>query len=259
MNYKEIFAALEKYAPIKLSDEIVKSENGYDNSGIILANDGEIKNIAFALDLTVGAVGFAVEKNCDMIVTHHPAIYRPVKNLGENSPVRLAAKNDMAVISMHLNLDCAETGVDYYLAEGLGGKIEKIFEPLGKNVGYGRLSAVSGVTLNELADRYKKVFNTDKVWLYGDKNRKINKIASFCGAGLDEKAVDCAAESGADAVVSADIPHHVLLCALEKGLCALACTHYDTEIYGFEKFFRFAAERLKNENIYFYRDERLSQ
>ena len=55
MNYKEVFAALEKYAPLKLSDELVKAENGYDNSGIILANDGEIKNIAFALDLTVGA------------------------------------------------------------------------------------------------------------------------------------------------------------------------------------------------------------
>lgn len=126
MNYKEVFAALEKYAPLKLSDELVKAENGYDNSGIILANDGEIKNIAFALDLTVGAVEFAKEKNCNLIVTHHPAIYRPVKSLGENSPLRLAAKNNIAIISIHLNLDCAEKGIDYYLAEGLGGKVIKI-------------------------------------------------------------------------------------------------------------------------------------
>ena len=70
--------------------------------------------------------------------------------------------------------------------------------------------------------------------------------------------VRAAVENGAEVVVSADIPHHVLLSALENGLCVLACTHYDTEIYGFEKFFRFAAERFKNENIYFYRDERLS-
>ena len=258
MNYKEVFAALEKYAPLKLSDELVKAENGYDNSGIILANDGEIKNIAFALDLTVGAVEFAKEKNCNLIVTHHPAIYRPVKSFGENSPLRLAAKNNMAIISMHLNLDCAEKGIDYYLAEGLGGKVIKISEPLGKNEGYGRLSAVSGITTEQLAEKYKNTFNTDKVWVYGDKDRKITKIASFCGAGLDENAVNCAVENGAEVVVSADISHHVLLSALENGLCVLACTHYDTEIYGFEKFFRFAAERFKNENIYFYRDERLS-
>ena len=258
MNYKQIFEILCEFAPISLSDEIVKAENGYDNSGVILANEGEIKGAVFCLDITRGAVDYAIANGCNLIVTHHPAIYRPVKNLGENSPLLKAAANGIAVISMHLNLDCAKQGIDYWFAKGLGGKITEITEPLGENVGYGRISEVSPATIEEIAENYKKTFSTDKVWLYGEKGRKIDKIASFCGAGLDEVAVSAALAHGAQMVASADIPHHVLLSALESGLAVLSCTHYDTEIYGFEKFFLYAKEKLKIEKVFFRRDERLS-
>ena len=133
MNYREVFEKLCEYAPIELSDKLVALENGYDNSGIIVGNTGDIEKILFCLDLTGESVKAAIEKGVNLIVTHHPAIYNPLKSISENSALYNCVKNNVAVISMHLNLDCAKTGVDYCLAEGLGGKITEILTPLGEN------------------------------------------------------------------------------------------------------------------------------
>ncbi len=254
MNAKELFARLCEYAPIKLSDELVALENGYDNSGIILDCDTDTKKVLFCLDLTHESVDYAIGKGCGIIVTHHPAIYRPIKGLNEQNPLLRCAFSGISVISMHLNLDCAREGVDFCLSKGLGGNDIKILTKLGEDVGYGRVASVNA-TAGEIFELYKKEFSTEKAWLYGDENQKITKIASFCGSGLGEKEVDEAIENGAQIVVSADIPHHVLLSALEKGLCVLSCTHYSTENYGMKKFAEHFAKILK-EKIYFFDDER---
>ena len=93
-------------------------------------------------------------------------------------------------------------------------------------------------------------------WIYGDKNKRITKYASFCGAGLGDEEVEQAIAAGAELVVSADIPHHVLLNAIQKGLCVLSCTHYGTENYGMKKFSEKCAAEIKNLKIYFFEDER---
>lgn len=126
MNCKRIFEELNRLAPLTLSDELVKAEGGYDNSGIIVANDGEITKALFCLDLTRASVAEAIKAGANLIVTHHPAIYRPIKSITEAAPVYECIANGIAVISMHLNLDCARRGIDYSLAEGLGGKVTKL-------------------------------------------------------------------------------------------------------------------------------------
>ena len=107
MNYREVFEKLCEYAPIELSDKLVALENGYDNSGIIVGNTGDIEKILFCLDLTGESVKAAIEKGVNLIVTHHPAIYNPLKSISENSALYNSVKNNVAVISMHLHLDCA--------------------------------------------------------------------------------------------------------------------------------------------------------
>lgn len=239
MKYRELYEKLLEYAPMEISDRFV-AEGAYDNSGMILETGKEIKSVVFCLDLTEDSVKYATEKGAEAIVTHHPAIYRPVKNLLDGSAVLKAANAGIGIISNHLNLDGAIEGIDYYLAKGLGGEIVGILDDFGNGEGYGRLS-VADTTVGELAERYKKEFGTEKVWIYGDKNKRITKYASFCGAEL---------------VVSADIPHHVLLNAIQKGLCVLSCTHYGTENYGMKKFSEKCAAEIKNLKIYFFEDER---
>lgn len=258
MNCKRIFEELNRLAPLTLSDELVKAEGGYDNSGIIVGNDGEINKALFCLDLTRASVSEAIKVGANLIVTHHPAIYRPIKSITETAPVYECIANGIAVISMHLNLDCARRGIDYSLAEGLGGKVTEIITPLGKDVGYGRISETNGATAGEIFRRYKEVFSTDKGEFYGDETRKIRLMASFCGAGLDDNALDEAIKRGAQLVVSADIPHHVLVRAIESGLAVVNCTHYASENYGMEKFAEDCREQLKNLEICFYRDGRFA-
>ena len=256
MNYTEIFEKLCEYAPIKLSDDIVKLEDGYDNSGVILGNVGEIKSVLFCLDLTRDSADTALKNGCELIVTHHPAIYRPIKNIHEDSPLAICMRNNIAVISMHLNLDCAEFGIDYYFAQGLCGKDIRILESLGSNVGYGRCFNIEEKTPRQIVDDYKKTFDTEKVAFYGNKNKHIKSIASFCGAGLGENEIKSALSCGVDMVASADIPHHVLLSALENGLAVLSCTHYATENYGMKAFAKYANETFKNLKILFFDDKR---
>lgn len=83
-------------------------------------------------------------------------------------------------------------------------------------------------------------------------------MASFCGAGLDDNALDEAIKRGAELVVSADIPHHILVRAIESGLAVVNCTHYASENYGMEKFAEDCREQLKNLEICFYRDGRFA-
>ena len=65
----------------------------------------------------------------------------------------------------------------------------------------------------------------------------MKRVASFCGGGADEEAVEFAVRNGAQAMISSDFKHHVLGLALEKGLAVIALTHYASENYGFEKYY----------------------
>ena len=115
-NLKDFMAVLEQVAPLELSKKMIELGD-YDNSGIIVKNNDTVKKVLFSLDLTENAVDFAVESRCDAIVTHHPAIYAPIKELsfdGDTKALLKATVSGLNVISMHLNLDIAESGIDAY-------------------------------------------------------------------------------------------------------------------------------------------------
>lgn len=254
MNFLEFYNEMLRLAPMEISDRFV-GEGAYDNSGIIIETGRDVKTAVYCLDLTSRSVEFAISKNADIIVTHHPAIYRPIKNILVGSPLLTAANAGIGVISNHLNLDGAKKGIDYSLMRGLGGEIIGILDDFGNGEGYGRVG-VFDKTFGEIVENYKKEFGTEKAWAYGNADKHITKAASFCGAGLGDEEVEAAAKAGAELVVSADIPHHVLLHALERGLCVLSCTHYGTENYGMKKFAESCAAQFKNMKIYFFDDER---
>ncbi len=252
MKINEIFKVACEYAPIELSDKLVAAENGYDNSGIIIETDREITKVLATLDLTPQCAEYAAKNGFELIITHHPAIYYPVKslNLTETKAVTLCAMNGIGVISMHLNLDAAPRGIDYCLANGLGGKKPKILTVLGEDAGYGRMFNIEEITLAEYKNKACEVFDTDNVMIYGDRERAIKKVASFCGAGLGLKELDLAA--GADLVVSADIPHHVIREALNRGMAVMQLTHYASENYGMKIFALATAKKLPSVKLAYY-------
>ena len=254
MESRKILSAAEELAPLKLSREFVKTYGGYDNSGVILPVAETITGVVFGLDLTLETVEIAVKRGANLIITHHPAIYNPLKNLDGDSALYKAAKNGIGVVSHHLNLDCSKRGTDYCLAEAAGAETREILMPLSApETGYGSLFCVAETTAAAVAEKLKAALHAKRVSVYGE-SKKVRKIASFCGAGFDEEGFSLIGD--ADLVVSADIPHHMLLAAAEKGVAVINLTHYASEFYGFKRFAETLIEKLKLQNCEIVCDKR---
>ena len=249
MNVNGFLNLLEEVAPLNLSKEFCEKYGAYDNSGIIVSVDEEITGVVFALDLTDAVINTAIQKGYNLIVTHHPAIYKGITEIPTSSVIYKAIKNNIGVISMHLNSDGAKYGVDYYLAKGLGAKNEEILMPL-TGGGYGRTFTLNKKLCNVVED-YKKEFNSNKVFVYGNLNDNIQTVSSFCGGGFDYYEYSLSEKS--QLIVSSDIPHHLILKVVESGRAVMQITHYASEIYGFKKMYEgvnFANKIFVTEEIY---------
>lgn len=255
MKLSEIYVIANTLAPKCLSDEVCQKYGAYDNSGILIDCGKEIDKILFALDLSITAIEKAIELGAQLIVTHHPAIYAKINSIrvGDLNPLgkKLATclQNGISVLSMHLNLDVAAGGIDESLQEGILQSVHKM-TGAGSSVTqdapafweisqgkYGRVYALGETTLGELVEGMRRTFESERIWAFGDKNKKICKAASFCGAGGGEAEAAFAIANGADVIISSEFKHHVLALCQESGVAVVQMTHYASEYYGFKKYF----------------------
>ena len=261
LNVKDFFKILDARAPIELSYKCI--ERGvYDNSGLIIKCSDENERVAFSLYLSAASVEFAKRKKCDLIVTHHPAIYHAVKTLSiddpATAPVIAAIRNGISVISMHINLDTAKEGIDYHLAKALGAKSFRILDEL-EDGGYGREFEIES-TLSEFVKGLKKELNTNRVLCYGKGTVKAGKVASFCGGGsaFAEKFV-ASGMTDAQTIVTSDVPHHVVKEMRDAGKNLVVVTHYAAEEYGFRKYFEMIKGDIKGGvELFYFRDGKLA-
>ncbi len=257
LSINEFFDILDKRAPLYLSKKIV-ALGDYDNSGILVKLNDNVNRVLFTLDLTEEAVKKAKLNKCDTIVTHHPAIYYPIKEISKDDmttkALGLAVKNGLNVISMHLNLDVAENGIDYYLSLGLGAKNPKVLDFTDSYHGYGRVFDIEETQLNKYVEKVKKEFNTKKVIYYGKRTDKIRRVASFCGAGSSyaKKEMDSGNLKDVDLIVTSDIPHHLIKEFSEYKKDILILTHYASENYGLYRFYKTIEKDSINKVTLFY-------
>lgn len=241
MKLSEVMKILEGVGPLSLSDEFCKKYNAYDNSGIIINSGKEACGALFSLDLSEAAADKAVELGYNLIITHHPAIYGGISRIdtvasSQSRAIAKCLKHGISVISMHLNFDCAPEGIDYNLMRGLGGS-----EPLDVSVklscgGYGRVYSVEKRSFKDYAEYVKAAFSNRAV-CYGDDEKTVDKVASFCGAGCDDDTIAFAQRNGADVYVSSDMKHHQIAALVSGGTCVIQLTHYASENYGFNRIY----------------------
>ncbi len=243
MRLTTVYEIADQIAPFALSKEYCAKYGAYDNSGILLDCGEDIKKILFSLDLSSAAVARAKETGANLLVTHHPAVYSPLHALGENEGknVLQCARAGISVISAHLNLDCAAGGIDECLMHALGGSKEEAVMELISAGGYGRVFSVPVCGIGQFAARAQANLSAKRVFVYGDA--PVERVASFCGAGLNEGALAFASDHGADTVVSSDIKHHILAEAAERRLNVIVFTHYAAEDYGFHRFYQKIKEK----------------
>ena len=253
MKLTAILKKLEEVAPVALSDRFCKTYSMYDNSGIIADCGADINGAVFSLDLSDSAVAEAEKRGYNLIVTHHPAIYGGISKLNSGDTVAECFRKGISVISMHLNFDVAPEGIDYHLMRGLGGSAAKTLAPV-EGGAYGRVYAVAPVEFSDYKKYVRETFSTDRALFYGGE-RTVKKVASFCGAGCDGRAIEFAVSEGADVFVSSDIKHHEITALLHSGINVIHLTHYSAESYGFNKIYLKIKDGLQIPSSFFFDKE----
>ena len=220
----EIYDAMQKLAPLELAEH-------WDNPGLLVDCGGDVHRVLAALDVTPETLEEAARKGCELIVTHHPVIFRPLKALSPaDLPFRLVQRG-ISAICMHTNLDAAEGGVNEVLAGIFGMKNLETFADGCGRVGEIELNSVKGLAYQvqkELASRCNLPENGPAVQIkLVDNGRMVKRLAVISGAGgsLFEEAIAV----GADCLLTGEANHHHAIDAKRLGLSLIAAGHYATE------------------------------
>ncbi len=197
----------------------------YDNVGLLVGDGREkVTGVLVTLDCTDEAITEAVKQGANLIVTHHPVIFDPLKNVTEQSLIYRLIKNGISVISAHTNLDAADGGVNDTLAKKIGlSNIEKIFDSEDFAYRIGELD--EALSADELARLVGERLGV-RVKYVGD-NTFIKRVAVCSGSG-GSMLTEVAGE-GVDAFVTADVKHNVFMDAHMLGLTLIDAGHFETE------------------------------
>ena len=195
----------------------------FDNVGILVGDkNAEVTGFLVSLDCTFSAIEKAKSIGANLIITHHPVIFDPLKAVNENSVVFALIKNSIAVISMHTNLDVGKGGVNDLLCEKLGLKnVEKY--PAGD--GYLLNRAETDIKdPSALADDFKKRLGFPVRFVAGQSVKKL-LVCSGSGGGYIADAIS----GGFDGLVTADVKQNQFVEAENAGISLFDCGHYASE------------------------------
>lgn len=219
----DIYSAIDRFAPFSLSMD-------FDNTGILVGDRSqEVTKALIALDCTMEVVKEAQQLGAQLIITHHPVIFRPVKRINEDSVIFHLIKNNISVISVHTNLDIAQDGVNDILAQTIGLKDIRGLDLLDSvSQSYlGRIGTLSTpLSAEEFATHVKTVLHARSV-KFADSQRSIQTVALCSGAGSD--CLYTALAAGADALLTSEVKQHEYIDAVANNISIFDAGHFDTE------------------------------
>ena len=215
VTVQQILALLQTVAPPELACS-------WDNVGLLVDAGVPVSRILTTLDITAAVVQEAVESGCQLIVSHHPVIFDPLKHIGAEDIPALLIKNGISAICMHTNLDAAPGGVNDTLADLLGMQREgrrNFAEDCG------RIGSVEPTTVKELARFCADTLHSGVRFV--DCDRPVTCLAEVSGAG--GSYLQAAIDEGADCLVTGEAAHHIALLAQQKGVGLVVAGHWGTE------------------------------
>lgn len=205
----------------------------WDNVGLLVGRaDKEVKKIYVALDATDEVIDEAVRKHADMLVTHHPLIFSPLKKITNehfigNRVVKLL-QHDISYYAMHTNYDVL--GMAELAEKKFGLRQAEVLEVTDseKNQGIGRVGNLEcEMTLEECCEFVKTTFGLSAVRLFGERKKNIQRIAVCPGSG--KSVIGAAIQKGAEVLITGDIGHHEGIDAVAEGLAVIDAGHYGLE------------------------------
>ncbi len=220
MKIREIVDKVSAFAPVELAE-------AWDNVGLMVGSlNVECKGVITALDLTIDVVNQAIDNDCNLIITHHPFFFAPIKcidlDTSRGEIISMLIKKDICVYSAHTNLDECEGGLCQSLAKKIGGS-NLVSD------GVGVVCDIEEQSLLDFARNVASSLDDFSVKYVGDGNRVIRKAFCICGGGASDSAYFHAKEV-ADVFVTGDIKHHLYVQAENDNFSIVEFSHYHSEI-----------------------------
>lgn len=251
MKCSEIIAILEELAPRRLACD-------WDNPGLLAGRmDKEVKKILLTVDVDDDAVEMAIRENVDMIVSHHPLIFKAVKHVTDEDFIgrRLVKliQADISYFAMHTNFDSAPGGMADVVADRLGivfgSPLEEMGEDNGVIYGIGKIGVLKApMNGRAFAKMVKEEFGLPFVTVYGSELWETEpvKVAATC-PGSGGSTIREALSKGAQVLVTGDIGHHEGIDAKAQGLMIIDAGHYGLEHVFIEYMESYLKEHLAEE------------
>ncbi len=233
VRLSKIIEELELIAPSE-------AKCSWDNVGLLVGDEGQrISRVFVCLDITSENVSAAVEFGADLIISHHPLIFEPMKNITENTVtggiVRTLIQNNISAFCMHTSFDVADGGMNDLLAMKLG--LENIrkfthdecIDENGESLeGIGRVGVLERpMRLADFLVYLKNILGSEALKFCGNMEETVQTVALCTGSGGSE--LYAAYHSGADVFVTGDLKHDHGRIAREIGLNMVDAGHFETE------------------------------
>ena len=233
MKIRKVIDALERFAPLPLQES-------YDNAGLQVGlTETEISGALLCLDVTEAVVDEAISRGCNLIVAHHPLIFRKLAHISDGSYVERAVikaiKNDVVIVAMHTNLDNALDGVNFKMAEKMG---LADLQPRQEPEVDGKWSGVVGtlpapMSAEDFVRMLKERFGVASVRANELLRHPVSRVALCGGAG--SFMLGDALRAGADAFVTGEMGYHEFF-GHEQQLQICVIGHYESEQFTTEIF-----------------------
>ena len=230
-----MLSALERFAPLPLQES-------WDNAGLQVGlTETEVSGALLCLDVNERIVDEAIAKGCNLIVSHHPLLFRGLKTISDltdvQRTVRKALKSDICVVSMHTNMDNAKGGVNFRIAQKLGLQNVAFFAPKSVDGIEAGSGVIGELPESQAADDFvlmvKKAFGVECAMCNELLRRPIQKVAICGGAG--DFLLDDALKAGADAFITGEMHYHQYF-GYEQQIQICVIGHYQSEQFTAEVF-----------------------
>ena len=246
MKIQEVIDALEQFAPLPLQES-------YDNAGLQVGlTEADVSGALLCLDVTEKVIDKALEMGCNVVIAHHPLLFRGLKRISDadyvQRAVRKAICHDITIIAMHTNLDNAFGGVNHKMAQKLGvGNVEfladvrTVADQYGGKTPESQMTGGSGVigtlpkpmSAKDFISHVKKTFSAKCCMTNEVLQRPVSCVAICGGAGAF--LIPQALAKGADAFITGEAHYHEFF-GMEQQMQIMALGHYESEQFTVEIF-----------------------
>ena len=240
----DVASTIEEFAPKSIQES-------YDNAGLQIGDPTMIvSGILICLDVTEAIVSEAIEKNCNLIISHHPLIFTGLKDItGRNNTQRIVIKaiqENIAIYSAHTNLDSAKNGVSYEIANILELSDIHTLCPRDNdsNIGLGAVGEIQPMPAIEFLKLIKEKFNVKALKYSALSPQNVIKKVAIC-PGSGKHMTELAIAKQADVFITAEIDHHEGIDSVAQGIAVVDAGHYGLEHIFIEDMATYLKENLE--------------